>query len=304
MSLFEPYQDKPLCLILSDVPENTKRNLLSAIELEGGRSFAEWDENSVREPDLEYNRILLYPYFSERIISAVQDWSFEISVIGNLDRQKKELLFRSFISSYWNISTASPFSISQMFGKKIRQKSLRALIWTKNRLFNAHIGNLLKYYSCRSVLTENPEYARQTLNDSDYDILIVDWDNSGQETGVLIRDLRRLKEIKRNFPIVLGIKDFNRMNLFKDLSAGIKDFSKVLFNAREILQVLLHSFPVEEPFNASDYEDFPVIQSDQNGLYLDYKKENSEFRKQIHTLEKKYQSLIFARQFEWLSDFL
>ncbi|HNI25074.1 MAG TPA: hypothetical protein PLJ29_01860, partial [Leptospiraceae bacterium] len=108
----------------------------------------------------------------------------------------------------------------------------------------------------------------------------------------------------RNFPIVLGIKDFNRMNLFKDLSAGIKDFSKVLFNAREILQVLLHSFPVEEPFNASDYEDFPVIQSDQNGLYLDYKKENSEFRKQIHTLEKKYQSLIFARQFEWLSDFL
>ncbi|HNF13021.1 MAG TPA: hypothetical protein PK453_05080, partial [Leptospiraceae bacterium] len=166
MSLFEPYQDKPLCLILSDVPENTKRNLLSAIELEGGRSFAEWDENSVREPDLEYNRILLYPYFSERIISAVQDWSFEISVIGNLDRQKKELLFRSFISSYWNISTASPFSISQMFGKKIRQKSLRALIWTKNRLFNAHIGNLLKYYSCRSVLTENPEYARQTLNDS------------------------------------------------------------------------------------------------------------------------------------------
>ena len=117
--------------------------------------------------------------------------------------------------------------------------------------------------------------------------------------------MKKLKEFNKKFPIIIGIKDFDKPNIFKDLSAGIRDFSPVLFNKTEVWELFTRSLPLEEesPIVSLETESPMLKKKDtRDGLIisLDYLKESRILRSENFASWNELDKMSFRRQFEWV----
>ncbi len=256
------------------------------------------------EPYLHPNQILLTSEFSENSLKMSYEWALPLSVIGRLEESEKNFMFSKFVPSFWNVEKILIPYFFPLIGKTWEQKQTQVLLWSSNFTLSKIIQSIFRFFLIQFVFTENPHFAVQSILQNEYDLLILDWDNAGLETIQIIRELRNLKLKKKSLPQIIGIKDFNKMHIFKDLSSGIKEFCSVLFNEREIIELFLRSFPFNEKSSSYMQEkEFPVLryaQKDFCSLYLDYQKDTRIWElKNLWTWEEIEKNL-FKEQFLWL----
>ena len=271
----------------------------------GGNSIIYWSTFE-GTPYLEKGQILLINGFTENSIDVLRDWMVDISIVGRLEESQLNFLSSTDTVSFWNLDKYSLKScIAYIGARNIPLEEPRILLWTGSKKLNSILLSLYKFYGVTATNASNSEVALYTLEDKKYDILVLDWDYSGMDIYYLIRDLRKIKSLREDFPMVIGIKDFDKPNIFKDLSAGIRDFCPVLFTPEEVWNLFLRSLPFEEdrPIALLDAE-APLIKKKhpQEGgdLTLDYLKESRILKSENYASMNELDKMSFRRQFEWV----
>jgi CheY-like chemotaxis protein len=258
---------------------------------------------------LKANDVLYIPEFDNEILQEALKWSIQTQVIGRMNPKQKMEASNSGLVSFWDLNQNSIQTLCKGFFQNIISPfPIDALVWTENQKFNHRMKSLCERFSIDLVSTENPNVALIALKEQKIDLLVLDWDSCGLEPIQIIKEFRNIKQTRKYFPKVLGIKDFTKMNLFKDLTLGIKDFCPVLFNPTEIIELLSDSLPVgREDFKGEvSFKDKPYLKLNRGKelfqlqfIYPDEK----EFKKEVYALsEHEIGFQIFKKQFTWLSE--
>ncbi|MCX8000537.1 MAG: hypothetical protein N3A69_16560 [Leptospiraceae bacterium] len=257
------------------------------------------------EPYLHPNQILLTSEFSEYSLKMGYEWSLPVSIVGRLEEKERDFILNKIVVSFWDADKISMPYFLPVLGKTWEQKEVQVLLWSQNFIFSKILQSIFRFFPIQFTLTENPSFALHAIQQNDYDLIILDWDKAGLEIIQIIRELRILKTHK-TLPQILGIKDFNKMHIFKDLSAGIKEFCAVLFSESEIIELFLKSFPLKENiYTYIEEKEFPILRYVKKSMstltiQLDYSKETRilELRNSLTWTE--IERLLFREQFLWI----
>jgi hypothetical protein len=270
-----------------------------------GAEVVYWD-SSRPEPYLHPGQILLTSEFSQNSLKMGSEWALPLTVLGRLNPEEKDLLFKHRVVSYWDLAEVSIFNALSFLGKKAGDTELDILLWTQSQGFFEILQSLFRFYPVRLTYVNQPDAAIINLSTKVYHLMILDWDDAGIEVLQILKEFRILKADKKILPEILGIKDFDKMNVFKDLSSGIREFCGVLFSPGELLELILKSFPILEgnpPFSNMEKE-FPVLtlQSPEMGgkVYMDYRKESRVSDLKNRWTKQEIDRLLYRKQFEWI----
>ena len=297
-------ESQPFAIITNNLYDAEWEFLQYALR-SSGNTILYWN-NFEGIPSLDKGQILLINGFSESAINLIRDWAIDLSVVGRLSEIELEFLNTTDTISFWNLEKYSLKScISYVANRCIPDTSLKILLWTGSDRLNSLLLSLFRFYSLNATNANSPELALYTLDEKDYDILVLDWDYNGMDILLLIRELRIIKNFKSNFPVIVGIKDFDKPNIFKDLSMGIRDFCPVLFNKEEVWNLFKNSLPIEEesPIVSLDMES-PILKRknplEGDSITLEYLKENRILKSDNYASWNELEKMGFGRQFDWV----
>ena len=297
-------ESQPFAIITNNLYDAEWEFLQYALR-SSGNTILYWN-NFEGIPSLDKGQILLINGFSESAINLIRDWAIDLSVVGRLSEIELEFLNTTDTISFWNLEKYSLKScISYVANRCIPDTSLKILLWTGSDRLNSLLLSLFRFYSLNATNANSPELALYTLDEKDYDILVLDWDYNGMDILLLIRELRIIKNFKSNFPVIVGIKDFDKPNIFKDLSMGIRDFCPVLFNKEEVWNLFKNSLPIEEesPIVSLDMES-PILKRknplEGESITLEYLKENRILKSDNYASWNELEKMGFGRQFDWV----
>ena len=297
-------ESQPFAIITNNLYDTEWEFLQYALR-STGNTLLYWN-NFEGIPSLDKGQILLINGFSESAINLIRDWAIDLSVVGRLSESEINYLNTTDMISFWNLEKYSLKScISYVANRCIPDTSLKILLWTGSDRLNSLLLSLFRFYSLNATNANSPELALYTLDEKDYDILVLDWDYNGMDILLLIRELRIIKNYKSNFPVIVGIKDFDKPNIFKDLSMGIRDFCPVLFNKEEVWNLFKNSLPIEEesPIVSLDMES-PILKRknplEGDSITLEYLKENRILKSDNYASWNELEKMGFGRQFDWV----
>jgi len=297
-------ESQPFAIITNNLYDTEWEFLQYALR-SSGNTLLYWN-NFEGIPSLDKGQILLINGFSESAINLIRDWAIDLSVVGRLSESEINYLNTTDMISFWNLEKYSLKScISYVANRCIPDTSLKILLWTGSDRLNSLLLSLFRFYSLNATNANSPELALYTLDEKDYDILVLDWDYNGMDILLLIRELRIIKNYKSNFPVIVGIKDFDKPNIFKDLSMGIRDFCPVLFNKEEVWNLFKNSLPIEEesPIVSLDMES-PILKRknplEGESITLEYLKENRILKSDNYASWNELEKMGFGRQFDWV----
>jgi CheY-like chemotaxis protein len=297
-------ESQPFAIVTNNLYDAEWEFLQFAIR-SSGNTILYWN-NFEGMPSLDKGQILLINGFSESAINLIRDWSIDLSVVGRLSEVELQFLNTTDTISFWNLDKYSLKScISYVGNRCIPDTSQKILLWTGSDRLNSLLLSLFRFYSISATNANSPELALYTLDEKDYDILVLYWDYNGMDILLLIRELRIIKNYKTNFPVIVGIKDFDKPNIFKDLSMGIRDFCPVLFNKEEVWSLFKNSLPIEEesPLVSLDLES-PILKRknplEGGSITLEYLKENRILKSDNYASWNELEKMGFGRQFDWV----
>lgn len=296
-----------LAIMAVNCTPEEKKFLLANLELEKVKIIHWSREFSI--PSLQKNEVLFVDNFDRVALNDFFNWSIHVQVIGRLSYEEKRAASISGLTSFWNLDKYSIQSMAGGYFKRTEEICpIHALIWTDNKNYNHKLKSILRSFSITEITTNNSDFAFQTLKEKYFDLLILDWDTTGIEIIRLLREFKNIKSNLNYFPRVIGIKDFSKMNIFQDLTMGIKDFCPILFSASEVMELLVDSLPIgrEELNGVTLSLDKPFLTLNKgranNQLVFIYP-EDRDFRKEKYILSEEELNLhMFKRQFEWLRD--
>ena len=301
------YEESNLAVMAVNYTEEEKEFIFACLNLEKVKTIFWSREFSI--PTLKKSEVVLVESFDRLALSEFVNWSIQVQIIGRLSYEEKRAASISGITSFWNLDQYSIQSMSIGFFKRTEEiYPIHALVWTDNKNFNHKIKSVLRSFSVNEMTTNNTDYAFQALREKYFDLLILDWDTAGIEVIRLLREFRNIKSTLNYFPRVVGIKDFTKMNIFQDLTMGIKDFCPILFSNAEVMELLVDSLPIgrDELVGKTVVMDKPFLKlykgKNNNQLIFIYP-DDKEFKKEKYILSEEEMNLhIFKRQFEWLKD--
>lgn len=301
------FQDSNLAVMAVNCSEEEKIFILACLELEKV-NLIPWTRG-FSIPSLVKKDVLFVDNFDRIALNEFLNWSIQVQIIGRLSYEEKRAASISGLTSFWNLDKYSIQSMTAVYFKQIEEiYPIHTLVWTDNKNFNHKIKSVLRSFSVNEITTNNVDYAFQALKEKFFDLLILDWDSTGIEVIRLLREFRNIKSTLNYFPKVIGIKDFTKMNIFQDLTMGIKDFCPVLFSAAEVMDLLVDSLPIgrDELQGTSLSMNKPYLKlykgKTTNQLIFIYP-EDKDFKKEKYILSEEEINLhTFKRQFEWLKD--
>jgi CheY-like chemotaxis protein len=303
--MLEPiFKSKSFCLILSNLQSAEKKLLEFSLESEGA-DVQYWDPY-FGNPSFNPGQIFLTNY-SKYCLHTWKEWAIPTSIIGRLSEEEKSRAREAYLTSFWDLEKNSLSFYLPYINNQYISTPRTALIWTEDKSFNETLRSMLSFFQIQCIIASGSEYAIASLKSNRYDLVFLDWDNCGMEPLILIREFRKMRQLMQYLPEFIGIKDFNKMNIFKDLTSGIREFCSVLFTPKEVIELLLRSLPLESNHTPQSYMDtelpvlLPSTLKEPNGkLYLDYKKENRlASLKTQHSIQE-FKILSYKSQFDWL----
>jgi DNA-binding NarL/FixJ family response regulator len=301
------YQDSNLAVMAVNCNVEEKNFILASLALEKV-TVIPWAKG-FSIPSLKKREVIFIDSFDRVALEEFLNWSIQVQLIGRLSYEEKRSASISGLTSFWNLDKYSIESMASGYFKRTDEiYPMHALVWTDNKNFNHKLKSVLRSFSIQEITTNNTDYAFQALKEKYFDLLILDWDTTGIEVIRLLREFRSIKSNLNYFPRVIGIKDFTKMNIFQDLTMGIKDFCPVLFSAPEVMELLVDSLPIgrEELNGTSIQMDKPFLKlykGKNNSQLIFIYPEDKDFKKEKYILSEEEISLhIFKRQFEWLKD--
>ncbi len=187
--------------------------------------------------DKEGIRIFAKP--TPALARELLDWSIEPMLYGKFSDQQKDAYLAEGSTLLWEEPLSSLFRLPLFFQK---QTVCHWSVLTSNPKFDKHIALALKSFG--QIVTVEGDLAQliSKLRTSPTHIVIIDWDQSNLDLKTSIPILRKLKEEKQI--LFLGIKNFEKDFLYRDLTYGISEISPSLFSENEIFEVIIRSLPV------------------------------------------------------------
>jgi len=234
--------DSGVVIITHLTPEETE--FLHSLSKLYGYTLTDW---SIREKfqSLKRREIFLLNELSMESLNLVHDWALEPLLIGRFSEQEKKEAAGSGIAKLWDTQEHSiqdlpfkeNFSATEISGHLFA-------IYSENSSFSRIAKSILKTFGIHSFITSNFRELKQTLQESKIDFIILDWDAGNTEPAIIAKELLEIRKLGKIFPPVIGIKDFNKPELFKELSSGIQFFSAILFSEKEVIKLLINSLPI------------------------------------------------------------
>ncbi|MGE8723105.1 hypothetical protein ACO2KH_17430 [Leptospira terpstrae] len=221
--------------VLTQLPDLEKNLIVSWLQVQG-LVVKECTQKTWKDhPD----SIRLFAKPTPEIIKELLDWSIEPILCGNFTIEEKENYKNMGASLLWE----KPYTeIHTLPYKTLPMSKLTWVVYTKNQLLDKHLSVFLKSMG-QTVFTEgNRDFLVKRIQTGPCHILILDWDVLDPKT--VVPELSKLKSEKQFLSI--GIKDFMKEHLYRDLKTGIGTISEVLVSFSDFWNVLLHSFPMSE----------------------------------------------------------
>ncbi|MEM7180311.1 MAG: hypothetical protein AAF518_05335 [Spirochaetota bacterium] len=297
---------QPMVLFHRNLEQAELRFLSGLVDLLGGTVISL--QTSLSPGNITSGQILFTDSF--HTLQEWRDWGLNVTCIGRFTKTQVEKLYRESLTSFWNLEEDSLVELAPVLLRQfLLPHSPRIFVWTKEESFVRQMRGLLEAFSLSCSNTSNPDYALAFLEDESPELLVLDWDKSGIEIKQCIEKMESIREKTATFPKILGIKDFSKENLFKDLASGVKDFCSYLFSYSEALQVFMESLPFyvlkEDEFYP--LEEIPYIVS-QYSVQKKYNRFSYEKENPHRTQKKEYTKYesdlnLFKQQFRWLQNF-
>lgn len=270
-------------------------------------------QDNFKASALSKGDVLIIDIIYDDVLQDLMEWSLKIQVIGRLSDHQKKILLHLGILNYWDLDQFSIIDLSRIFLKSFMPTyPVSAYIWSDSTGFNKKLQSIFQSYSISFIGSNNPDFAIFSLEENDYDLLILDWDkNGGYETSQIIKELRKVKDKKKRFPFVIGIKDFSKDNLFSDLSSGVKEFCSILFSYNEVLELMIRSLPfsfLKGSYTYKPPQELPFLKYNYNSsnktITFDYTKESLLDEENENALQYELDKALFSKQFQWVSNLL
>ncbi|TGL33570.1 hypothetical protein [Leptospira perdikensis] len=224
--------------VLTQVPDSEK-NLITAWLQVQGFVVKECTQKTWKDyPD----SIRLFSKPTPEIAKELLDWSIEPILCGNFTKEDKEIYKNIGVSLLWEKSYSEIHTLPM---NTLGMSKLTWVVYTKNPIFDKQLSVFLKTMG-QTVFTEgNMEFLLKRIQTGPCHFLILDWDVLDPRT--VIPELAKLKREKQFLSI--GIKDFMKEHLYRDLKTGIGTISEVLVSWSDFWDILLNSFPLSEESN-------------------------------------------------------
>ncbi|EOQ95909.1 hypothetical protein LEP1GSC195_2143 [Leptospira wolbachii serovar Codice str. CDC] len=231
--------------VLTQLPDLEKNLLVSWLQVQGFVVKECTQKTWKDHPD----SIRIFSKPTPEIAKELLDWSIEPILCGNFTKEEKEIYKNIGVSLLWE----KPYTeIHTLPCKTLPMSKLTWVVYTKDQTLDKHLSVFLKSMG-QTVFTEGSiEFLYKRIQTGPCHFLILDWDVMDPRT--VIPELSKLKREKQFLSI--GIKDFMKEHLYRDLKTGIGTISEVLVSKSDFWDVLLHSFPLsEESKERSDWKE-------------------------------------------------
>ena len=207
-------------------------------------NFSTIDFSEIKNINPLKNELIFLREFNLVIIKDLLDWCFEISVVGRSANDQKSDLQNLGIIRFWDLDVypLQEFPLFQI--KKTDYIKIQSAVLSFDPIFNLKINSLFMDFQIQSLITKNSSEFFFTIRNEEISFIILDWDMPDEIIQNISNELKKIKTQKGSLPPIFGIKDFQKQDLFADLSL-IRNFCEVLFSKEEILQLLIHSLPVK-----------------------------------------------------------
>ncbi|TGM68204.1 hypothetical protein EHQ94_10420 [Leptospira meyeri] len=224
--------------VLTQLPDAEKNLIVTWLQVQGF-VVKECTQKTWKDyPD----SIRLFSKPSPEIAKELLDWSIEPILCGRFTKEEKEDYKNNGVSLLWE----KPFTeIHTLPCKTLPMSKLTWVIYTKDQNLDKHLSVFLKTLGQTVYAEGNLEFLLKRIQTGPCHFLILDWDVI--DPHITVPGLTKLKREKQFLSI--GIKDFMKEHLYRDLKTGIGNISEVLVSRQDFWNVLLHSFPLEEESN-------------------------------------------------------
>lgn len=221
--------------VLTQLPDAEKNLIVTWLQVQG-LVVKECTQKTWKDHP---NSIRLFSKPTSEIVQELLDWSIEPILCGSFTNEEKEIYKNLGASLLWEKSYSEIHTLPY---KTLPMSKLTWVVYTKNQILDKHLSVFLKSMG-QTVFTEGSlDFLLKRIQTGPCHFLILDWDVLDPKT--VIPDLSKLKREKQFLSI--GIKDFMKEHLYRDLKTGITTISEVLVSQSDFWNVLLHSFPMSE----------------------------------------------------------
>ena len=230
-----------LCVNLHD----TEIKLLNGLYESRGFKVIQWKTKN-KIPDTDKKSIIFNSEFSES--SLTKSLQKKTGVVGRLSSFEMQLLQETGIPFYWHPDKHSLQHIP--LHKVSTEYSPTLLVITNDVIFNRKIKDIFQSISWKVVIVSGFKKSLALLQSGKIDLCVIDWDCDDENLDYF---LTMQKDISSS-PLYIGLKDFNRENLFRSLSTGVSKLTNKLFAKQEFIEILINSIPLR-PLNRFEPQD-------------------------------------------------
>ncbi|TGN11641.1 hypothetical protein [Leptospira ilyithenensis] len=183
--------------------------------------------------------ILFFSKPTPELAKELLEWSIEPLLFGLFTEGERENYRKAGVSLLWQ-EDGSHFSEFPIF--PANSSSTNWAIFSTQARFDKHIFSLLRAMG-EAAYTEGVfEHLVARIKTSPIHLVLVDWDAVPSPISKSVEILKSVQKEKQ--VLFLGLKNFDKGNLYRDLSQGITEISPSLFNYSEILEVISNSLPI------------------------------------------------------------
>lgn len=246
-----------------------------------------------------------------REIKKWVDWGFITTSIGRFTETQKQTLYKENVVSLWDLEKNALTEIVPLLynGFQLPREPV-ILLWSEKHKVTEILKRITAFLGIHLVITSNPDYALNFLEENKAELLVLDWDANGIEIEQTISTLLELKTKLIELPTIVGLKDFSRQNLFQDLSTGIKEFCSYLFSYREVIELFLHSLPffIIKRQEIYETEGLPFLTCQYSPLNkkntFSFTKTNPHRSEATDIIQYENHLNLFRNQFLWMEKYL
>ncbi|MCW7494487.1 hypothetical protein ND861_17710 [Leptospira sp. 2 VSF19] len=231
--------------VLTQLPEPEKNLIASWLQVQG---LVVKECTSKNWKDYQ-DSIRLFTKPSPDLAKELLEWSIEPILCGNFTNAEKEIYKEVGVTLLWE----KPYTeIHTLPYKTLPLSKLTWVIYTKDPIFDKHLSVFLKTMGQTVFAEGNLEFLLKRIQTGPCHFLILDWDVVN-DPRTFVLEISKLKKAKQFLSI--GIKDFMKENLYRDLKTGIGTISEVLVAKLDFWNVLVHSFPLREEEDTNDWKE-------------------------------------------------
>jgi len=223
--------------------------LLARMKLEGLSAFYATAKSWKDEKD----GIRIFSKVSPALAKELLEWSIEPLLYGKFSDTEKEAFIRTGVTLSWEREISDFF---QMPFYMMKPGPIEWSICTGNQKLDKHLALILKSFGQSVSVEGEMSHLISRLRTSSVNLALIDWDQKNFELQKNILQLKKIRQEKET--LFIGIKNFDKDNLYRDLTYGISEVSPSLFPLSEIIEIVVRSLPILPDLSEVKGRKYPI----------------------------------------------